>query len=312
MTDPVRVPVGAGSPEGVNSAYHLPDRGVVVDPGPPTETAWDALTDAIGSLESIDHVFVTHWHSDHAGLACRLAEAADATIHMHPSDAPLVGEYATARERRLDRDVATLRRWGVPETRREALLDADSPSAMPETHPVETHGDGETVAGVEVLHTPGHTLGHASFAVNGTLFLGDLLLPTYTPNVGGSDTRTDDPLAAYLASIDRVNDRFDEGEPGHGTTMDVTRAVEEVGTHHRERARAAFRALSAVPDPTPWAVARDLFGEMRGIHAKFGTGEAAAHLDRLVALGVVERTGTDPIRYRPRVEDYPSDLNLTP
>ncbi|ADJ16473.1 beta-lactamase [Halalkalicoccus jeotgali B3] len=142
--------------------------------------------------------------------------------------------------------------------------------------------------------------------------LGDLLLPTYTPNVGGSDTRTNDPLAAYLTSIDRVNARFDEGEPGHGTTMNVTRAVDEVRTHHCERARAAFHALSTVDDSTPWNVARDLFGEMRGIHAKFGAGEAAAHLDRLAALDVVERTNRESICYRPCVENYPSDLNLTP
>ncbi|KYH25902.1 hypothetical protein HAPAU_25800 [Halalkalicoccus paucihalophilus] len=55
-----------------------------------------------------------------------------------------------------------------------------------------------------------------------------------------------------------------------------------------------------------------LVGEMRGIHAKFGAGEAAAHLNQLAALDVVERTGEDPLSYRPRVADYPSDLNLTP
>lgn len=313
MTKPIRIPVDTGTPEGVNSAYHFPDRGIIVDPGPPTETAWTALIEAIGpALSSVEHVLVTHWHSDHAGLACRLAEAADATLHMHSSDAPLVGEYAAARQRRLNRDVATLRRWGVPKPRREALINSDSPSPMPETYPITAHEDGETVAGLEFVHTPGHTLGHSSFATDDTLLLGDLLLPTYTPNVGGSDTRTDDPLATYLASIDRVNARFDEGEPGHGTTMDVTRAVDEVRTHHRERACAAFHALSTVDDSTPWMVARNLFGEMRGIHAKFGAGEAAAHLNRLVALGVVERTDEESICYRPRVEDYPSDLNLTP
>lgn len=316
MSDLIRIPVGEGSPEGVNSAYLITEKDTIVDPGPPTEKAWNVLRSKLDersiTFDDIDHVFVTHWHSDHAGLACRLAEETGATIHMHPSDAPLVGDYAAARERRLDRDVATLRRWGVPETRRDALLDADSPSTMPETYPVATHRDGEMVAGLEVLHTPGHTAGHVSLAVDETLLLGDLLLPTYTPNVGGSDTRIDDPLAAYLSSIDRVNARFEEGEPGHGTTMDVTRAVDGVRVHHRERAHAAFHALSTVNDPTPWAVARDLFGEMCGIHAKFGAGEAAAHLDRLVALDIVERTGDDPVRYRPRVDDYPSNLRLMP
>ncbi|WP_122088649.1 MBL fold metallo-hydrolase [Halalkalicoccus subterraneus] len=312
MSEVIRISVGAGTAEGVNSAYHFPNRGVVIDPGPPTEAAWTALTDAIDSVKTVEHVLVTHWHSDHVGLACRLAEAADATLHMHLEDAPLVRDYAAARERRLDRDIETLQQWGVPKKQCKALREVDSPSQIPTTYPVTAHEDGETVAGIEVLHTPGHTLGHASFACEGTLLLGDLLLPTYTPNVGGSDTRTEDPLAAYLTSVDRVNARFDEGEPGHGTRMNVTKAVDEVKEHHRERAHAAFRALRTAEESTPWAVARHLFGEMNGIHIKFGAGEAAAHLNRLAVLGIVERQNGEPIRYRPLVEDYPSDLTLTP
>lgn len=311
MSELVRVPVGAGSPEGINSAYVVPEKGIVVDPGPPTEKAWSALNSTTDPVD-VEHVFVTHWHVDHAGLACQLADEADATLHMHPSDAPLVGEYATERERRLERDLAALRRWGVPETDRKALCDTDSPSPLPDSYEVLTHEDGENVSGVEFIHTPGHTLGHSSFAVDGSLLLGDLLLPTYTPNVGGSDTRIEDPLGAYLSSIERIEGRFDYGEPGHGTTMKVEEAVSEVRSHHRNRAEAAFRSLATLDQPTPWDVACELFGEMSEIHVKFGAGEAAAHLQRLAALDVVERHDEDAIRYRPRVEDYPSGLNLTP
>jgi glyoxylase-like metal-dependent hydrolase (beta-lactamase superfamily II) len=316
MTEVVRVPLGAGSPEGVNSGYVIPAEGVVVDPGSPTEDTWTALrqgvVDAGLRVDEVEHVLVTHWHVDHAGLACRLAEAADATVHMHADDAPLVGEYAAARERRLQRDVETLRRWGVPESARAALVESDRPSPVPDVYDVRAHADGDVVAGVEFYHTPGHTRGHTSFEYGDAVLLGDLLLPTYTPNVGGSDTRTEDPLADYLRSIDRVNARFDRGEPGHGTTMAVADAVASVREHHRERAAAAFRAVDAADGATPWAVARELFGEMDGIHAKFGAGEAAAHLQRLAALGVVERRSGTPVRYAPRLDGYPSGLNLTP
>ena len=318
MGEVVRVAVGIGSPEGINSAYVFPGRSVVVDPGPPTEEAWSALRSGIGSeLGSVEHVLVTHWHADHAGLACRLADEAGATIHLHASDAPLVGEYAAERERRLNRDAAALQRWGVPGSRRKALFDADSPSPLPDKYEVSSHEDGDVVAGLEFVHTTGHTLGHTSFAAHGTLLLGDLLLPTYTPNVGGSDTRMDDPLAAYLSSVERVTARFSDGEPGHGTTMNIQSAVAEVRSHHRDRAEAAFYAIERLDRPTPWEVACELFGEMNGIHVKFGAGEAAAHLQRLAALDVVKRCGTEdqdanPVRYRPCVEDYPTDLNLTP
>jgi glyoxylase-like metal-dependent hydrolase (beta-lactamase superfamily II) len=219
MTEVVRVPLGAGSPEGVNSGYVLPAEGVVVDPGSPTEETWTTLRDGIVDaglrIDEVEHVLVTHWHMDHAGLACRLAETANATVHMHTADVPLVGDYAAARDRRLRRDTETLRRWGVPEPVRTALVEADNTSPVPDEHDVRIHADGDVVAGVEFVHTPGHTAGHTSFAYGDAVLLGDLLLPTYTPNVGGSDTRMDDPLADYLRSIDRVNARFDRGEPGH-------------------------------------------------------------------------------------------------
>ncbi|WP_121823155.1 MBL fold metallo-hydrolase [Halostella salina] len=316
MTAVRRVPVGAGTPEGVNSAYVLPDAGVVVDPGPPGEDAWDALRGGIDdaglALGDVEHVLVTHWHADHAGLATRLAEAADASVAMHAADAPLVGDYAAERDRRLERDAAALCRWGVPEDVRDRLVASDRPSPVPDTYDVRALSDGESVAGVELVHTPGHTAGHASYVYDGRLLLGDLLLPTYTPNVGGSDTRTDDPLADYLDSVDRVAAEFDRGEPGHGTTMDVAEEAAAVREHHCERARRVLDALPEEGGVTPWAVARDLFGEMNGIHAKFGAGEASAHLRRLDAAGAVERSGENPVEYRAVPGDHSVGSNLTP
>ncbi|MDG5817644.1 MBL fold metallo-hydrolase [Natronococcus sp. A-GB7] len=318
MTAIVRIPIGGGTPEGTNSAYLLPDRGVLVDPGPPSERAWDDLREGISAhatLEDLEHVLVTHWHIDHAGLAHRLADRAGASIHIHRSDAPLVGDYADARTSRLRRDERTLERWGVPKSVRESVIDRDEPSPLPDAAPVNRPDDGDVVAGVEFVHTPGHTKGHASLRIDGTILLGDLLLPTYTPNVGGSDTRLDDPLGAYLSSLERVA-THEDGEPGHGTTMSIEESIEEVRRHHRNRAAESLQALVATDEvsATPWTVARRLFGEMEGVHAKFGAGEAAAHLVRLAELGVVELSTDDEgrIRFRPAVDAYPSELSLAP
>jgi len=295
-----RIGVGTGSPEGANSAYLLPDRGVLIDPGPPTDEAWTTLTEGIDAagrgLGDVDHVVVTHWHVDHAGLAPRLAARADATIHMHERDAPLLADYAAARRERVQRDAATLAAWGVPESRVEAVRAGDEPSGLPATTPVGAHRDGETVAGGDLLHAPGHTEGHLAIRFGDALFVGDAVLPTYTPNVGGSDTRATDPLADYLASLDRLEAHEGTFRPGHGRTL----APERFGVvreHHAERARRVVEQFRTLGPATPWTVAEGLFGELRGVHVKFGAGEAAAHLRSLASLGHVDRVEADPETY---------------
>ncbi|SFL51645.1 Glyoxylase, beta-lactamase superfamily II [Halogranum rubrum] len=310
--EPTRITLDVGNPEGANSAYVLPESGVVVDPGPPTDEAWERLCSGVEAaglgVEHVAFVFVTHWHADHAGLAPRLAEAADATVVMHETDAPLVADYGRERERRVERDAQRLREWGVPSAVVEALQSGDRPSPIPDSLAVETVKDGESLAGLTAIHTPGHTLGHAAFvtdretAETRDLFVGDLVLPTYTPNVGGGDTRLDDALATYLASLGRIREvAAAEGvetvAPGHGAPLALGERVDEIVAHHDERSRRTVAALATCLEEneadtaTPWDVARTLFGELSGIHAKMGAGEAASHLDFLRKRGAVEQVG---------------------
>lgn len=343
MSDPSRrvhrVALGTGSPEGENSAYVLPGRRVVIDPGPPTEDAWERLrggvADAGLALSDVEYVLVTHWHADHAGLAPRLAEAAGATVVLHEDDTPLVAEYARERKRRVERDARQLRRWGVPESVVDGLRRGDRPSSMPDSVHVEDAVDGEAVAvatdtdaeadthveadidveaadddsacgGIEVVHVPGHTLGHTAFACDEGLFVGDLVLPTYTPNVGGGDTRMTDALATYLDSLGRIRERgtrrgADEAHPGHGSSFALSSRIDAIVAHHDERSHRTVAALgerSEGAGATPWDVAKRLFGEMDGIHVKMGAGEAASHLEFLRQRGAVERVEEVPATYR--------------
>ncbi|WP_255170747.1 MBL fold metallo-hydrolase [Natrononativus amylolyticus] len=285
------IPVGTGTPEGHNTAYLLADHDALVDPGPPTA---DARRDLLAGLErreydvrDLESVLVTHWHADHAGLAPELAAAAEATIAMGAADAPLVAEYATERERRLERDAETMARWGVPPAVVEAVVAGDEPSPMPDSVPVDALADGETIAGLEVVATPGHTLGHVAFASASDLLVGDAALPTYTPNVGGSDTRTSDPLADYERTLERLDSRAETLRPGHGTALEADR-IAEIRSHNRERTDRIREALEERGAATPWELAGDLFGDLEGVHAKFGAGEAAAHLAALEREGAAE------------------------
>ena len=315
MPDPTRIERithAAATPEGENSTYVLPDSGLVVDPGPPGDPSWETVTaglDAAGlPVDAVETVAVTHWHADHAGVAPRLAAAADAELVLHRADAPLVADYAAERERRLDRDARRLREWGAPEAVVSEVVDGDAPSPMPDECPVTAVEDGDAVAGLNAVHTPGHTAGHLALDAGDALLVGDAVLPTYTPNVGGSDTRLESALSTYLDTVDGLLDRFDGGDavpdayPGHGSTVDLPARIRTIRRHHAERVRDAVAALPPADDVdttgrTPWAVAVDLFGEMAGVHAKMGAGEAAAHLSFAVGLGFAERVGETPARY---------------
>lgn len=327
-----RIAHSGASPEGTNSTYVLPERGLVIDPGPPGEASWETLTAGLAAaglpVDRVETVAVSHWHADHAGLAPRLAAAATAELVLHEDDAPLVADYAAERERRLARDARRLREWGVPDATVSRIIDRDTPSPMPESCPVRAVADGDSVAGTTAIHTPGHTAGHLALRAEDALFVGDAVLPTYTPNVGGSDTRLEPALETYLDTLADLLGRCGEGGseespdayPGHGSSVDLPGRIRTIRDHHAERITDAVGALldpngadaadADTPGRTPWAVARDLFGEMAGIHAKMGAGEAAAHLAFAADHGVAEYVDEEPDQY---VRSHPNpdpDLGL--
>lgn len=299
----VRVPLGEPDSETDNSAYVLPDRGVVVDPGPPRESAWRRLRSGLRDVGlepgDVERILLTHWHSDHAGLLARLHDQSDATVTMHEADAPLVDDYERERERRIERDARRMRGWGVPESAIAEVRAQDDPSPGVEGVPVEGVDDGTKIEGIELLHTPGHTLGHAAYRVDGAVLVGDAVLPAYTPNVGGGDTRQRNALGDTLTTLRRLESVAPERvSPGHGGPLPLAPRIEAMRAHHDERNGRVFEAVGdGDGETTPWAVATALFGELHDIHVKLGAGEAAAHLVHLEERGAVERVGDDPVRY---------------
>jgi glyoxylase-like metal-dependent hydrolase (beta-lactamase superfamily II) len=120
--------------------------------------------------------------------------------------------------------------------------------------------DGEVVAGLEAIGTPGHAEDHVCFLIGKVLFTGDLILgegSTIVPPDGGS-------LAAYLDSLHRVAE-LDLAllAPGHGPLVDDPAAKIAEYIEHRmmrerrlleqfergERSRAVL--LRAVWDDVP-------------------------------------------------------------
>lgn len=316
--------------EGNNSIYLLGVEGpgpvTLVDTGVSTPSVRAELERRLSAhgvaVRDLDRIVLTHWHHDHAGLAGALQEASGASVFVHEADAPLIRQDPEAIALLTQRQYEALDEWGMPEgpkSELRAFLERHS-GLRGEPASVRTLADGDVVDvgpfDVRVVHLPGHAAGLVGYVFerDGTreAFLGDVVLPKYTPNVGGADTRVDGPLAKYVDSLLRVVGRdWVRAWPGHRDVIEEPSArASTILDHHVERTRRVVRVLREHGPADPWTVSAHLFGDLENIHILHGPGEAFAHLDHLERHGVVEREATD---YRLVVDDPDvEDLFPTP
>jgi glyoxylase-like metal-dependent hydrolase (beta-lactamase superfamily II) len=300
--------------EGANNVYVLDGATTtLVDAGVATDDTRTALREGLAdyglTFGDVDRILLTHWHYDHTGLAGEIQAESGATVLIHAADAGLVaGDPAALREERERRE-ARFAEWGIPEGpraeltdflgRHEALAGADVDVTPFEGGETLAAGDRE----VEVLHLPGHAAGLSAFVFDADgaggsaedrgeeAFVGDAVLPTYTPNVGGADVRLADPLGDYVDSLTRLIDRgLTRAWPGHRDPIeDPTDRAATILDHHRERTERVLRVLDEHGPCDAWTVSAHLFGDLANIHILHGPGEAWAHLNHLERHGVVAR-----------------------
>jgi len=297
--------------EGRNSVYVLGDGDAdapttLVDTGVATPGVDAELRDALDgvgvALADLDRVLLTHWHHDHAGLAGAVQAESGADVFIHEADADLVAQRGSAREDLYDAQEAALYDWGLPDDEREGLLAFNDEHRGLRGDPADVTEltDGDAVAlgryEAEVVHLPGHAAGLVAYVVERggrrEAFVGDAVLPKYTPNVGGADVRVERPLAQYLDSLERVQSlNLDRAWPGHrGPIFAPSERARDIAAHHEERTARVEEAVADLAPATAWEVSAALFGSLSGIHVLHGPGEAFAHLDHLVREGVLAET----------------------
>ena len=164
-------------------------------------------------------------------------------------------------------------------------------------HPLETPPfpilpltGGETVLGVVVHHTPGHSPGHLSFETTGALLIGDLLAAqgsTWVGLPGGN-------LRAYLASLESVSKIIEARAigvlgPGHGPSVShPLRRLREVRAHRLER---ETQVLSALRHPLTLADLRTaIYPELPAAALRAADGSLLAQLEKLMYEGAVSQT----------------------
>ncbi|THE62850.1 MBL fold metallo-hydrolase [Salinadaptatus halalkaliphilus] len=273
---------------------------VLIDAGTTEATAESTLLDGLDAIgytpSDIEHVLVTHVHSDHIGLVALLREAGS---EIHAPRAALD---------RLATDPETLRR-GVAETARSAGYRGDELEAVVEselesfrrdrrlldpslTRPIDpseplTIGDREFTP----FETPGHEIHHLCLEVDvdGTrvLFSGDTLIEPFRAGAFdvGIDRGAYDAVADYYLSMDRLTETTaTRVYPGHGPVFEEPHDVVETTRERLDELLAeTLAALRSIEPATPLAVAENRVGELRS---------SAPLLDTLGALGTLTDRGT--------------------
>ena len=146
--------------------------------------------------------------------------------------------------------------------------------------------DGDQVADLEVLHTPGHASDHLCFARgDGILFSGDHVMSWNSSIVSTPDGN----MADYCNQLRRLAGRTDTLYlPGHGPPLaDPIPYTRQLLEHRLQREKAIIVALSAGPQ-SAHDLATSLYRKTDRRLAQAARRNVEAHLEKLKSEGVVE------------------------
>jgi glyoxylase-like metal-dependent hydrolase (beta-lactamase superfamily II) len=304
----VALPIGVNAVESVNMHVLADgDRVTLVDCG-----VWrpDLPDGGMGAVEAglaaggyalrdVSRIVVTHAHIDHYGLAGRLMELTGAELAMHTHtdlDCEKYRHPDTARARRRD----TYADHGVSEAERTDLADHLT-RWLPYLHSAveasrRLRGGEELVVGGdiwEVVHTPGHSLGHVCLwsPAHRVLLSGDHLLPAITPPVTFERGFDADPLRSYLDSLRRVAALGPSLVfPGHGRPFgDAIGRIEAIIRNKLRRLASIRRAIEERPSTVTELADRLVAKAVLAHQRQLAINETLAHIAYLRWSGAIER-----------------------
>ncbi len=171
-------------------------KALVIDPGDDVKEILMMLAEESLKLE---YILNTHGHFDHAGGNNQLKNATGAEIMIHKQDAPFL-KVISAKAKTFGLDLTN----------------------SPEADKYIEDGDIITCGTIKIkaLHTPGHSPGGLSFAIDNMLFVGDTLFD-------GSIGRTDFDGGDYNTLIKSIQNKlflYDDDTKvytGHGPSTTI-------------------------------------------------------------------------------------------
>ena len=295
----------------VNVYLAIGDPLTLIDVGPATEEAWQALLSGLAAHgyrpQDIRRVLITHHHVDHYGLAQRLVDVCRAEVIAHPYAVPWLTDPAAERARHIPFWEQLFAESGVPA---EMQLQMAKVTRQTDRYarPVEvaftiTEGDTLCLGDYcwQALYTPGHAGSMICLYQPDTQILvsSDHLLRDVSsnplieapPTPGAHRPRR---LLDYMEQLQRVAALDVQlALPGHGENITDHRSlIEHRLKYHRARADRIVHLLSGEPMRL-YDMVEPMFSKLDVMNSFLAMSEILGHLDWLEQEGRIRSTHVD-------------------
>jgi len=268
------------------------EKPVLIDPGPDTAEAFEAVLDGLDQnnveIESIEKVLVTHPHSDHFGNARRIKQVSGAEICMHQKAADIVEDFSSYKNKQIQFFSSYFQRMGVKGEEIETVLEKGLPNSYRADLEVdEKLQEGDRIdlgnGSIKCVAVEGHAKGSMCFKLDeeNMVFTGDFILPDITPNpmlmLPEEGSQPPSSLHLYLNSLQSFEADSMRGYGGHEDLIeDISQRIEGITSHHQERKEKIFVELK--DSVTAFQLMEKFFGELPENQYYLGMAEVIAHL----------------------------------